>query len=81
MLDTAYRYSRKEIDAALERLLLTSAFQFEAKDVIWAALADYRGANADFADCLAGQLNRVLGAEPTATFDLSLRKLATFQLL
>ena len=81
VLDSAYEYSKQEIDSALEKLLLTRTFQFEAKEIVWAALNDYRSANADFADCLIGQLHRSLGAEPTMTFDLSLRKLATFQLL
>ena len=81
VLDAAYEYSRREIDTALEKLLLTGTFRFEAKDVVWAALNDYRSASVDFADCLIGRIHRSLGAEVTTTFDLSLRKLPTFKLL
>ena len=81
VLDSPYGYSRSEIDAVLEKLLLTATFQFEAKDVAWAASSDYRSSRADFADCLIGQVHRSLGSEDTMTFDVALRKLSTFQLL
>jgi predicted nucleic-acid-binding protein len=81
VLDSAYGYPKDDIAAALERLLQTTTFQFEAKDSVWNALEDFRATKADFADCLIGRVHRGMDCEPTATFDAALRTLATFQLL
>ena len=81
VLDSAYGYAKAEIQAALEKLLQSSTFQFETKDIVWAAFDEYRTVKADFADCLMGRLHQALGCEPTATFDTALRKLSTFQML
>ena len=81
VLDSAYEYAKSEIEGAIGKLLQSSTFQFEAKDIVWAALEEYRGAKVDFADCLIGRTHRELGCEPTATFDASLRKLSTFHIL
>ena len=81
VLDSAYDYSKTEIEFALDKILQTSTFQFEAKDWVRAAFEDYRAMKADFADCLIGQVHRGFGCEPTATFDTALRGLAAFQLL
>ena len=81
VLDSAYGYAKSEIQGAIEKLLQSGTFQFEAKDIVWAALEEYRATRVDFADCLIGRAHRALGCEPTATFDASLRKLTTFHLL
>ena len=81
VLDSAYGYDKAEICTVLEKLLQSSTFQFESKDAAWRALEEYRAVKADFADCLMGQLHRAFGCEPTATFDIALRKLPTFQVL
>jgi len=81
VLDSAYGYSRAEIHSALEKILQASTFQFEAKDLLWAALEQYRSIKADFADCLIGQIHKAFGCEPTVTFDSALQKPSTFQLL
>jgi predicted nucleic-acid-binding protein len=81
VLDSAYGYAKHEIASALERLLQSTTFQFEAKDSIWKALEDYRATKADFADCLIGRIHRSMECELTATFDTALRTLPTFQLL
>jgi len=81
VLDSAYGYGRQEIASALERILQSTTFQFEAKDIVWNALEDYRTTKADFADCLIGRVHRSMDCEPTATFDTALRTLSTFQLL
>jgi predicted nucleic-acid-binding protein len=61
---------------------MVAAFHFEDRDVVRAALEDCRaGAALDFADCLIGRAHAALGSDPTATFDLPLRKLSTFHLL
>jgi len=81
VLDSAYGYSKAEIESTLEKILQSSTFQFEAKDVVWAAFEEYRSGNADFADYLIGRVHLAFGCEPTATFDAALRRLATFQML
>ena len=80
VLDSAYGYEKREIEAVIARLLQTGTFQFEAKDIVSAAFEEYCVAKLDFADCLIGRLNASLGCEPTATFDKALRSLATFQI-
>jgi len=79
VLDAAYGYDRSEIAGALEMLLRSATFQFEAKDIVLAAFEEYRSAKVDFADCLTGRVHASLGCEPTATFDNALRRLATFR--
>ena len=81
VLESAYGYKNQEIAEALEKLLQTNAFLFESKDIIRAALEEYRTSKVDFADCLIGRIHRALGCETTVTFDLALRKLQTFRLL
>lgn len=81
VLESAYGYLKSEIEAVIEKLLQSSTFQFEAKDIVWAAFEEYRAARVDFADCLLGRVHASLGAEPTATFDTALRTLSTFRVL
>jgi predicted nucleic-acid-binding protein len=81
VLDSAYGYTKPEIEGALDKLLQTATFRFEAKDVVAAAFEEYRTGRIDFADCLIGRLHASLGCEPTATFDTALRKLPGFQVL
>jgi len=81
VLESAYGYAKAVVQAAMEKLLQSSTFRFEAKDIVWAAFEEYCAVKADFADCLMGRLHQALGCEPTATFDTALRKLSTFQML
>jgi predicted nucleic-acid-binding protein len=81
VLDSAYGYHKTEIEGAIEKLLQSATFQFEQKDTVSSAFEDYCSAKVDFADCLIGRLHASCGSEPTATFDHSLRKLATFHVL
>jgi len=81
VLESAYGYKKAEIADTLEKLLQVAAFRFENKDIVRAALGEYRVAAPDFADCLIGRIHRWLGCETTVTFDTALRKLPTFQLL
>jgi len=81
VLDSAYRFPKPEIVGCIDKLLQTSTFQFEFKDIVRVALEDYRRVKADFADCLLGRLHTALGCDTTVTFDVALRKLQTFQLL
>jgi predicted nucleic-acid-binding protein len=81
VLEVGYRLSRRDVAAALERILATAQFEIETKDLVLAALDDFRGSMADFSDCLIGRRNRAAGAEATVTFDRSLKGLPGFRLL
>ena len=81
VLDGGYGFSRREIAAALERILATAQFEIENKDLVVAALDDFRRSAADFSDCLIGRRNRAGGARETATFYRSLKNLEGFRLL
>jgi len=63
----------------LDRILATKQFVIEDKPAVWAAVADYRVSQADFADCLIGIKNRNTGCETTVTLDQGAAKLSTFR--
>ena len=81
VLETGYGFSRTEIADALEKIVATAQFEIESKDLVLAALADFRSSAADFSDCLIGRRNRSAGASETATFERSLKGLDGFRLL
>ena len=81
VLETGYGLSRAEIGAALETVLATAQFEIDGKDLVLAALGDFRASSADFSDCLIGRRNRAAGAAQTVSFDRSLKGLGGFRLL
>ena len=81
VLETGYGFSRTQVAATLEKILATAQFEIEGKDIALVALDDFRGATADFSDCLVGRRNRAAGAAETVTFDRGLRGLEGFRLL
>lgn len=82
VLETAYDYGRREIADALEKLLLTAQFEFEDKDSLWAALAEYKArSKGDFSDYLISRKNHKSGCNHTATFDRDLKDAPGFQWL
>ena len=78
VLDSAYGYTKVEIESTLAKLLQAGTFRFESKDIISAAFDDFQTAKVDFADCLIGRFHESMGCEPTVTFDAALKKLSTF---
>lgn len=78
VLASGYGYGREQVAAILDAVLRTEVFAVENAAEAWAALKDYRGGNADFADCLIGRTNRALGAETTASFDRKAQALDGF---
>jgi predicted nucleic-acid-binding protein len=81
VLESAYRYPKAAILDLLERVLSTSQFEIENKEVAWAALEDFKNSRADFSDCLVGRLNQRLGCDETASFDSAVKTLPGFRLL
>jgi predicted nucleic-acid-binding protein len=53
----------------------------EQKDLVRAALEDYRAGPGDFADYLLGRVNREAGCARTTTFDQRLKKSGLFEVL
>jgi len=81
VLESAYRVPREEIANTVERVLMARQFEIEHKDCAWAALADFRGSQADFADCLIGRINQTAGCTTTCTFDRAAQEVASFSSL
>ncbi len=81
VLETAYRYERKEIARVLDRILRTKQFQFESKDLLWQSLADYKQKRGDFSDYLIGLAGQKAGCKETITFDTGLKDSPMFRVL
>jgi predicted nucleic-acid-binding protein len=69
VLSSAYALDRGQIVAAFEALLRTKEIVVERAEVVWQAIRAYRGANADFADCLIERSASAAGCDMTMTFD------------
>ncbi len=81
VLEDVYQLSKGEILSLLDKLFSTAQFEIEDRDSARQALEDFRTSKADFADCLIGRKNRLLGCDKTFTFDQDLKTLDTFELL
>jgi len=81
VLSYSYGFAKSALIDVLDRILATKQFVIEDKPAVWAAVADYRVSQADFADCLIGIKNRNAGCETTLTLDQSAAKLSTFRRL
>ena len=81
VLSYSYGFSKSALVDVLDRLLVTKQFIIEDKPAVWAAVAEYRGSQADFADCLIGIKNRNAGCETTVTLDHGAAELSTFRQL
>jgi predicted nucleic-acid-binding protein len=69
VLTSAYDLDRGQVVEAFEALLRTKEIAVERAEVVWQALRVYRGANADFADCLIERSAAAAGCTRTMTFD------------
>lgn len=69
VLARTYRYSRQQLDDALEIILATPAFLIPERELVEEAIEIFRATRADFADALIGVLNRRAGCSTTYTFD------------
>lgn len=81
VLETGYGFSRDTLCDAIDKILAAAEFEVENKDLVLAALEDFRTSKADFADCLIGRRNRSAGCAETITFDRDLKGLRSFRLL
>jgi len=81
VLESAYKYSKKEIADVLDQILVTKQFEIDSKDLVSQSVHDYRNGRGDLSDYLLGRVNRSKGCDATVTFDLALRTSRYFALL
>ena len=81
VLRAAYGQNKASITDVLEKVLTTSQFSFDDRDLLTRALADFRNGKGDFADYVIGRRNRRAGCDRTATFDRSLKGSGSFTVL
>jgi predicted nucleic-acid-binding protein len=81
VLRVAYRLGKPAIIEALDRVISTAIFNFDDRDLLRRALADYVDGLGDFADYVIGRRNARAGCEHTVTFDRLLSKGSAFVLL
>jgi predicted nucleic-acid-binding protein len=81
VLRNAYRFDRATIASTLDKVLSTSLFVFEDREVLRKALDDFRETGGDFADYVIGRRNLRAGCASTVTFDRDVAGRAGFSLL
>jgi predicted nucleic-acid-binding protein len=81
VLESAYKQRKAEIVSVLDGLLETSGFEIEDRDLVRAAVDDYRSHKADFADCWIGRTGEAQQCRYTLTFERSLKTLEMFRVL
>ena len=76
-----YRFDRKAVANAIERIAETAQFELDARDAVYRALDEFRRGPADFADYLIGRTNQEVGCEITVTLDRKLESCDAFERL
>jgi predicted nucleic-acid-binding protein len=69
VLESSYRFNKKEIEHVLEILLRTRELVIERADIVSQALRKFSASRADFADCLIERCGEAAACEYTVTFD------------
>lgn len=80
-LRSNFSFSKLEILDAFDQILGNLAFAVDEREAAEAAIEEWRGGAADFADYLIGAMARERGARTTMTFDRKAARTATFTLL
>jgi len=81
VLRAAYRFSKPTIVDALEKVISTTIFSFDDRELLRAAVADFIDGSADLSDYIIGHRNARSGCEHTATLDRQLRGHSSFAVL
>ena len=81
VLRAAYRLGKPAIADALDRLMGTTIFSFEDRELLRGALADYLEGAGDFSDYVIGRRNAGAGCDHTVTFDRQLADRSSFVML
>jgi predicted nucleic-acid-binding protein len=69
VLESFYRFTKKEIEQVLETLLRSQELVLERAEIVSQALRIFRGSRADFAACLIERCGHAADCERTVTFD------------
>ena len=81
VLESAYKYDKKQIIKALECILKVKQFLILEKNSVRSALKLYAETMIDFSDALIGYVNKEEGCEFTITFDKATSKTSIYKLL
>ena len=81
VLERGYRFDRAHVEHAIDALLRTAQLHFREKDLLLAALADYRGGSGDFADYVIGRDAAAEVCSRTVTFDRALAPSPLFEVV
>jgi len=81
VLDSVYRYSREEVIAAFEAMLLMPVLLFDNTEVIQKFIALAGKTGIELEDLLIGVIAKEAGCEKTITFDKKATKSNLFELL
>lgn len=81
VLERGYRFDRVHVEQAVDALLRTAQLHFRDKDLLLAALSDYRRGRGDFADYVIGRDAAAEGCARTVTFDHALSPSPLFEVL
>ena len=81
VLESAYKYDKKQIIKALECILKVKQFLILEKNSVRSALKLYAETTIDFSDALIGYVNKEEGCEFTITFDKATSKTSIYKLL
>ena len=74
-LKSAFEQDKQAQSLAVRSLLEETAFAFEDREAVAAALGLFESGSCGFADCLVVAKHATLGCDFTATFDKGMRKL------
>jgi predicted nucleic-acid-binding protein len=80
-LRSAFEQDKHAQSLAVRSLLEESAFAFEDRDAVLAALRLFEAGSCGFADCLVAAKHARQGCDFTATFDRGMRKLPGVKVL
>lgn len=80
-LKSAFEQDKRAQSLAVRSLLDETAFAFEDREAVAAALGRFESGSCGFADCLVVAKHARLGCEFTATFDRGMRKLPGVKVL
>ena len=81
VLESAYKYDKKQIIKALECILKVKQFLILEKNSVRSALKLYAETTIDFSDALIGYVNKEASCEFTITFDKATSKTSIYKLL
>ena len=81
VLESAYKYDKKQIIKALECILKVKQFFILEKNSVRSALKLYAETTIDFSDALIGYVNKEASCKFTITFDKAASKASIYKLL